>query len=325
MAGELTIVDDAIGAAEIIDESVGSDEIVDGSITSNELGSDSVEADEIAAGAVGADEIATDAVGSDEIIDGSVTSNELGTDSVEADEIAAGAVGASEILDDSVGSAEIADNAITTSELASNSVEADEIAQDAVGSSEIADDAVGTSELDLAMSPTWTGTHDFGGGSVEIPNSTSISLDTTGQMAIKLDGTNEGLRFYASNSTRALTYRYSKSMIIESPVDADNLLMWQSEMDITILSVTCIVDPGDAGDSIDLVVYQSDDATGTFTNKATNGVDATALTCDNDGATNTSFSNGSVTAGKWIGVDFDAAPVGTVDKITITVRYAINP
>jgi hypothetical protein len=58
----------------------------------------------------------------------------------------------------------IGENDVSSTELATDAVETIHLQTDAVDADAIAADAVGTSELDLSITPTWTGSHTFGSG-----------------------------------------------------------------------------------------------------------------------------------------------------------------
>jgi len=111
-----------------------------------------------------------------------------------------------------------------------------------------------------------------------------------------------------------------KSVVIESPVDADRLLLIRANAAWTVTGINCIADPANSGESVVIALYESD-GSGDFTDLATNGLDGTTtITCDNDGASDDgALSNPSIDLGDWIGIDVGTV-TGTVSTLTITLR-----
>jgi len=109
-----------------------------------------------------------------------------------------------------------------------------------------------------------------------------------------------------------------KSVVIESPVDADRLLLMRANAAWTVTGINCIADPANSGESVVIALYESD-GSGDFTDLATNGLDGTTtITCDNDGAADDgTLSNPSIDSGDWIGIDVGTV-TGTVSTLTIT-------
>lgn len=155
-----------------------------------------------------------------------------------------------------------------------------------------------------------------GATSVEIPNGTGITIDTTGEIGV--DTTDDQLRYQGASVSRNLTYKYQKSITIESPADADNFLIWKAPDAITITDIDCIVDPADTTESVVIDIQERD---GTADNPAT--VDAT-ITCDNDGAADDgSLTNGAIDANDWVGIDIGTV-TGTVTQVSVTIIYTIT-
>lgn len=163
-----------------------------------------------------------------------------------------------------------------------------------------------------------TGTYDFGGADVlEIPNGTAPTVAVTGSMAV--DTTDDQLIVHTGTEARVYPSVIERSFALESPVDADRLLLKNYfTYGVTVTDIKCIVDPADAAESVVIALYESD-ASGDFTSLAANGLDgATTITCDNDGAEDDgALSNGSIDAGDWIGIDVGTV-TGTVTWLTVT-------
>jgi hypothetical protein len=151
----------------------------------------------------------------------------------------------------------------------------------------------------------------------EIPNGAAPTVNVAGEIAI--DTTGDQLIYYGG-AKRVLNYTYPIRITIESPNDADNILIAPLPYAITITAITCLCDPGDSGESIILTV-QERDADGD--NPA--GVDgATTITCGNtDTNDDGSLSNPSIDANDYM--SFDVGTVtGTVSQCPIGVYYTID-
>lgn len=109
-----------------------------------------------------------------------------------------------------------------------------------------------------------------------------------------------------------------KGVVIETPANTDRFLLALAPDDWTVTTINCIADPADSDENVVIALYESD-ASGDFTNLATNGLDGTTqITCDNDGAADDgTLSNPSVDSGDWVGIDVDSVS-GTVDFLTVT-------
>lgn len=163
---------------------------------------------------------------------------------------------------------------------------------------------------------TGTGTYDFGGADdVEIPNGTGPTVDTAGQIAI--DTTGDQL-IYFGGAERVVTFQFTKSFALEDPADADSILLWEVPFDITIVSWSCIVDPGDTGESV-AVDLQETDATG----DSGASIDA-AVTCDNDEANDDgTLSNPTLDAGDYLLLDIGTV-TGTVTWLSGSIVYTVD-
>ena len=104
---------------------------------------------------------------------------------------------------------------------------------------------------------------------------------------------------------------------LEGPTDADNVLLGKLPFGITLVSITCGVDPADSSESVVIDVQERDSA---GDNPAT--VDAT-ITCDNDGAADDgAFTNGTLDAADWWSLDIGTV-TGTVTQVFVTVTYQV--
>ena len=122
-----------------------------------------------------------------------------------------------------------------------------------------------------------------------------------------------------------VTIVHVKGVVIESPTDADRLLLIRANKGLTVKRIQCICDPANTGESVVIALYESD-TSGDFTDLATNGLDgATTITCDNDGATDDgSLSNSSIDTDDWIGIDVGTI-TGTVSTLIVTFNYQLAP
>ncbi len=161
---------------------------------------------------------------------------------------------------------------------------------------------------------TFTGVHDFGGAtSIEIVNGTGSTVNADGEIAH--DTTADQLIFGAGADV--LDTRRSISFTVESPVDADNILLGKLQWGITITDVHCIVDPADSAESV-VIDIEERGATG----DSPVSFDAT-ITCDNDGAEDDgAISNATFDAGDWASLDIGTV-TGTVTQISGVVYFDI--
>ncbi len=161
---------------------------------------------------------------------------------------------------------------------------------------------------------TFTGVHDFGGAtSIEIVNGTAPTINAEGEVGH--DTTADQLIFGAGADV--LDHRRSIAFTIETPVDADNILLGKLQWGITITDVHCIVDPADSAESV-VIDIEERGATG----DTPVSFDAT-ITCDNDGAEDDgAISNATFDAGDWVSLDIGTV-TGTVTQVSGAVYFTI--
>lgn len=131
-----------------------------------------------------------------------------------------------------------------------------------------------------------------------------LAVDTTGDQFI-----------YRSTAERVIRYKFPKAFTIELPADVDNFLLWTDEDALTVVSFSCIVDPGDAGESVAITLQERDSA-------GINPVAIGTATCDNDGAAG-SITNASLDAGDYVGIDIGTV-TGTVTQLNVTVWVTVD-
>ena len=103
---------------------------------------------------------------------------------------------------------------------------------------------------------------------------------------------------------------------VMSPAGAVDHMLFRRPYEVTITDIDCIVDSPDTGDSITITLRKCDE-TG---DNCTTDVEA-AITCDNDGASDTGgIDNGSIRADTWVDILYGAR-TGTVSDLTYTVCY----
>lgn len=164
----------------------------------------------------------------------------------------------------------------------------------------------------------YTGVHDFGGAtSTEIVNGATPTVDAAGEIAV--DTTGDQLIYYGG-AKRVITYKHSMRLTIESPADADNILISPLDDAITITAITCLCDPADSGESVVITVQERD---GDGDSPA--GVDgATTITCANtDTDDDGTLSNPSIDADDYMSIDIGTV-TGTVAQVAIAVYYTID-
>lgn len=143
----------------------------------------------------------------------------------------------------------------------------------------------------------------------------SPSVSSDGELAV--DTTDDQFIYY-STQERVIRYKFPKSFTILDPVENENFMLWMDLDALTAIEVVCIVDPGGTGESVEIEIQERDSD---GTNPAS--ITASAITCDNDGTSVTSFSNPSFDAGDWASIDI--GPVtGTVSQLTVTVWVTVN-
>lgn len=143
----------------------------------------------------------------------------------------------------------------------------------------------------------------------------SSEIDTDGDILFVDSGGNMAL------NERDMPTEHSVNVSILNPDNSSNgfVIIGKARATFTITGWDCIVDPGDAGESVSLDVQECD---GTGDNCAT--IDA-ALTCDNDGATDDgSLANAQIDEGDWWQVVVGSIS-GTVSNATATINYYWNP
>jgi len=89
----------------------------------------------------------------------------------------------------------------------------------------------------IAGGRTLSGVWDFGGvTSLEIPNAADPTIDATGEIAV--DTTLDVIKFHDGGGERVLNPVQSKGFMIETPVAADDMAVWRTDVAITLTKVT---------------------------------------------------------------------------------------
>lgn len=155
--------------------------------------------------------------------------------------------------------------------------------------------------------------------SLILPNGTSPTVDTLGQIA--LDTTKDQLLYYSGGRINVLQATSSFSFLVPSPsgFSGKDYPLKKLNNNITISKINCITDPTDTtGVQMQIDLYESNS-----TGDATSTVDA-IITCDNDGATDdNSLTNPTIDLNDWLGVHFYTAS-GTPQSVTVDVQYTID-
>lgn len=107
--------------------------------------------------------------------------------------------------------------------------------------------------------------------------------------------------------------------MIESPVDADFIIWFKAPAALTLTRMDCIVDPADSGESIDIDIQECDGAGDSCVDS-----DSTPVTCNNAGASKTSFTDAAVDSGDWVAINMASAPTGTITQLSLTLQYRMD-
>jgi hypothetical protein len=165
----------------------------------------------------------------------------------------------------------------------------------------------GVAVINATEGGAWTGTHDFGGAVLEIPNSATLT-DPAGAGQIGIDTTTDQLNYYGT-ANRIIPYFYERGFVLENPAAADDdVPFWHPHDNITITDVYCETQ---GGTSVEVIISDG-----------TNVLET--ITCDADGqADDGSIANGTFTANERM--EFDIGTVtGSVDWVAVTITYVVD-
>ena len=157
----------------------------------------------------------------------------------------------------------------------------------------------------------------------------TVFQDGTGGRTLTVTGGTISLNSSANDST-VLSFYYdgnsyvwrdgakpvlNKAITIESPTSSENVLLWKTPYDLTIVSVEAVL----VGSSTPSVTYQiafGSDVTST-TNVYTAGQTVTSTTTGNTGS---GFNDNTIPAGSWVLLK-TSAQSGTVASMNVTINY----
>ena len=176
---------------------------------------------------------------------------------------------------------------------------------DCLGTTEIADSYL------LNNGDTGTGAFIFSGASLEVPNAANPTVNATGEVAV--DTTADQFLYYGASSLNVLSAEKSMRWVAEDPSTSDEVWVTHVNRAITITEIVCIVDPADTGESVEVTVEERDST-------ADNAATANVMTCDNDGATDTTITNATIDADDWVGFNVTAV-TGTVSQVSLVIYY----
>lgn len=112
----------------------------------------------------------------------------------------------------------------------------------------------------------------------------------------------------------APTLKHTKCLIIETPVDADNLLFFRAEEALTVTAIDCLVN---AATSVPITVQECDANGGTCV-----AIEA-AITCGTTNSTEAAgIDNATVDAGDWLRIDV-GVPSGTPGHVAVCINFTI--
>lgn len=150
--------------------------------------------------------------------------------------------------------------------------------------------------------------------SLQLPNGTSPTVNAAGEAAV--DTTADQLLYYSGGAVKTLSAPRSIRWIAEDPSTSDEIWLTQINRAITVTEIVCIVDPADTGESVEVTIQERNS---TADSPGTTNV----MTCDNDGATDTTITDAAIDADDWIGFNVTAV-TGTVSQVSLIIYYEEN-
>ena len=201
------------------------------------------------------------------------------------------------------------------------SMEADTITEGGVGVANLTEGGV------------WTGAHDFGGATLELPNTAGdVSVGTLGQVAV--DTTQKQLAVYDGiEVVIPLRHMIFGNLGLDAAYDRDTDLVL-IELDSTIFPDGIVitgweVDASAADPTTELdanLTYCDDPTTGAFPGASPTLVDVLNTTTGNSSEadmSNSDLTNGIIPAGTFLYIDMDADPVDTDNYWMVKIEFYI--
>jgi len=191
---------------------------------------------------------------------------------------------------------------VAEGELTDSCIVSADIKDDTIDSADYNADSIDNEHINWADIDYLNDEGDFADDSVQADEIDTINCGRS----MTWDATNDEV------DADAELYTDTKCIIVETPTDADNFIMFYAKTAITITDINCICE-----DATSVVIdIQECDSAGD--NCAT--VDAT-ITCDVDGAEDDgSFSNGAIDATDWLRLDIGTV-TGTPGHVTVCVTF----
>ncbi|MBF0217688.1 MAG: hypothetical protein HQL30_11940, partial [Candidatus Omnitrophica bacterium] len=154
---------------------------------------------------------------------------------------------------------------------------------------------------------------DVAANHLEVPSGAAPTVDEEGHLAV--DTTADDLIYYGA-AKRSLPYEMFKSITIEYPANGDNFLIFKAPYPLTVTAINAIVDPADAGESVDITLQERNSTGG-----GAAPIEA-VFGADNDGAsvTGAGIDDNSVAEGGWVSLNIGAV-TGTVTQVVVTITY----
>lgn len=217
---------------------------------------------------------------------------------------------------------------ITDAQIADGAVDGGtggEIADDSITSADIGADAVGQSELTEAMNFVPTGTWDFGGGVLELPNGTGPTVDATGEIAFDTtDGTLVAYDGVTANVVGFSTHCFSVNISSGLGYASLNEPIWTAPVDMAVTLTQIKATSLGSGTT---VLFQLDEAASAFDSAGTNVFSVSYATANYTTETypNTaaSLSNASIAAGSSLvfNCPSDGSATGSPRSVFLTICY----
>jgi hypothetical protein len=176
--------------------------------------------------------------------------------------------------------------------------------------------------IDYTQSPTWTGSHDFGGASgLEVPNGANPTTNAVGEFAY--DSDDSALEVYDGTRSALIPIARTAKFAVYSPGDvADTVTIPVEDAvtaphGITIVGITIGVN-----DTVGTYALEFEEWTETSSDRARAGyIDTLNILNNAYKATSTVFTDASIAAGNEIRI---IIPSTAKDELWGVIRYYVN-
>lgn len=160
----------------------------------------------------------------------------------------------------------------------------------------------------------YTGTHDFGGATTELENSSGCGVAADGQICINTAATSSALIYQSNGVEHVLWATSSKGIFYESATSTDDFTIWRFNRTATLTEVCYLAEGGTWVGQ--LQEYDSDGDSPADTQASDTTAVAGTTNC------NGSFSNAVIDDGDWIGIKTTTAATNTNMRIVWEFKWA---